>query len=158
MGRVALLTTLLSLGLVAGCHRPKGYETQVQITRVTAAIRDENGRALATDVELSYPDCPGTQVEVVRGGEQFSSCVSKLAVGTKVPAHVERTWDPEGHYRWDVLQVADCKRPPDPNDDESFATVRECEDWKVNGATVGFQCQLSPKKELLAKCPWFARH
>lgn len=156
--RTTLFLGILSMGGLGACHRAKAYDTRVEIARVTTAISDQNGRALTTDVELSYPDCPGNQVEVIRGGEAFSSCVSKLATGTKVPARVEHRWDPDGHYRWDVLQIADCKRPPDPNDDESFATVRECEDWKVNGVTVGFQCRLSPKKELLDKCPWFARH
>lgn len=155
----SLLPLAAALASVAStsCHRAKTYESTVEVTRISVARTDQNGRATLTDVELSYVDCPGTQLENVRGGEEFSSCISKLAVGTRVPVKVEHRWSSEGFYTWDVHQVADCKRPPDPNDEASFATVRECEEWKANGVVVGFECQISPKKALLQKCPWFAR-
>jgi len=154
----AAVMALVSLGGLVGCHKAKHYDTNVEITRISVVRRDENGRALTTDFEFSYFECPGSQVETVRGGEEFSTCVSKLAVGAKVPAKIDHHWDPEGKMVWDVLQIADCKRTPDSNDEASFAMVRECADWKVNGATVGFECQITPKKELLAKCPWFGHH
>lgn len=154
----ASFMAFIALGSLAGCHKSKTYQPNVEITRISVVRKDQNGRALTTDFEFSYFECPGTQIEVIRGGEEFSSCVSKLAVGAKIPIKLEHHWDPEGRMVWDVFQVADCKRPPDPNDEASYAMVRECADWKVNGATVGFECQIIPKKELLAKCPWFAHH
>jgi hypothetical protein len=36
--------------------------------------------------------------------------------------------------------------------------IRECEDWSVNGAVVGFKCNVAPQKSLLKSCPWFAKH
>ena len=154
-GSVVFLTLLVA---IVGCHKPHKYEANVEISRVSVVRRDANGRALTTDVEFSYFECPGTQVENVRGGEEFSKCISKLPVGAKVSVKLEHRWTDEGHYVWEVNQLADCPRLPDPNDEASFATVRECEDWTVNGATVGFECQIKPKKELLKKCPWFAKH
>ena len=153
----AAFTLFSVVASTTACHRSKTYESTVEVTRLSVARADQNGRATLTDLEISYVDCPGTQVEVVRGGEEFSASVSKLAVGAKIPVKVEHHWDAEGHYVWDVYQVADCKRPRDPNDEASFATVRECEEWKANGVVVGFECQISPKKALLDKCPWFAR-
>ncbi|MBS2012042.1 MAG: hypothetical protein JST00_04095 [Deltaproteobacteria bacterium] len=154
----AAVMAFLSLAGLAGCHKSKKYDANVEVTRISVVRRDENGRALTTDFEFSYFECPGTQIETIRGGEEFSACVSKLAVGAKVPVKIEHHWDPEGHMVWEVYQVGDCKRPPDPNDEASYAMVRECNDWKVNGATVGFECQIAPKKELLQKCPWFSKH
>lgn len=142
----------------AGCHRPHDYESNVEITRMSVVRRDGNGRALTTDVEFSYNDCPGTQLETVRGGEEFSKCISKLAVGSKVPVKIAHRWTDEGHYAWEIRHIGDCDRPVDPNDEASFATIRECQDWTVSGAKVGFECQIKPKKELLKKCPWFARN
>jgi len=154
----SVLAVAVLLPLAVGCHRSRSYDVKVDITRVSVVRRDENHRALTTDVEFSYGDCPGTQIETIRGGEEFSGCISKYPVGAKVPLHLVHRWTHEGHYSWEVDQLGDCKRPPDPNDEASFALVRECEDWKVNGATVGFQCQIAPKKALIDKCPWFAKH
>jgi hypothetical protein len=148
----------VAFGALAGCHKAKKYDANVEVTRISVVRKDENGRALTTDFEFSYFECPGAQSETIRGGEEFSACVSKIAVGSKVPIKLEHHWDPEGRMVWDVFQVADCKRPPDPNDEASYAMVRECADWKVNGATVGFECQIIPKKDLIQKCPWFAHH
>jgi hypothetical protein len=152
------LFLVVVLGSV-GCHKAKKYDATVEVTRISVVRRDANARALTTDLEFSYFECPGTQIETVRGGEEFSKCVSKLAVGAKVPVKVDHRYsDAQGHWVWEVHQIADCTRPVDPNDEASFALVRECEDWTVNGAKVGFQCDIKPKKELIKKCPWFARH
>ena len=141
-----------------GCHKPHTYQATVEITRASVVRRDENGRALTTDIEFSYIECPGTQIETVRGGQEFATCVSKHPIGAKVPVKLDHKWDPEGHYAYEVTEVGGCARPPDPNDEASFATIRECEDLKENGAVVGFDCQIAPKKELLKKCPWFGHH
>ena len=144
--------------LLAGCHRSKTYEASVEVTRVDAIQTDEAGNPIATDVELSYIDCPGTQVEVLRGGREFSSCVQqKLKVGDKIKVKLEHHWNPEGRYDYDIFEVQGCPRPPDPNDEASYKVVRECNDWNVNGTRVGFQCNYQDKKDLNKQCPWFKR-
>jgi hypothetical protein len=54
--------------------------------------------------------------------------------------------------------MGSCKRPPDDDDLSSFDTVQECEPILVNGVNEGFKCNRIPNKDLLKKCPWFARH
>jgi hypothetical protein len=147
---------LAALPLVS-CHRAKQYEATVELTRISAIRKDEQGAVLTSDVEFSYFECPGTQIEVIRGGKEFSSCVQHLKVGEKVKIKLEHKWDPEGFYDYDVFEVQGCKRPPDPNDEASYKMVRECNDWNVNGTRVGFQCNYSNKKELNKKCPWFMK-
>jgi hypothetical protein len=66
-------------------------------------------------------------------------------------------WDDEGHWTFEVHEAAGCKRPPDPNDEASFKMIRDCGDWVVNGAPVGFQCDYSDQKRLVQKCPWFKK-
>lgn len=146
---------LLALTVAACRDKGKTYDVNVEVTRVTAVRKDELGKPITTDLELSYVDCPGTQVEVIRGGKEFSECVQKLAVGAKIPVKLEHKWDPEGYYDYEVFEVAGCPRPPDPNDEASYKMVRDCEDWNVNGATVGFQCKYADKKVLNQACPWF---
>lgn len=142
-----------------GCHRAKQYESTVEVTRVSAVRKDEAGTVVTSDVEISFVECPGTQIEVLRGDKDFSACaMGKLKVGDKVKIKLEHRWDPEGFYDYDVYEVQGCPRPPDPNDEASYKTVRECSDWNVNGARVGFQCNYAAKKELNSKCPWFRRH
>lgn len=159
MLRNVLVLSLVALALpLAGCHRAKTYEANVEVTRLEVVRKDETGSAITTDLEFSFVECPGTQIEVIRGGKEFSDCVQKLKVGDKVKVKLEHKWDPEGHYDYDVFQVNDCKRPPDPNDEASYKMVRDCRDWNVNGTRVGFQCNYADKKELNKKCPWFKVH
>ncbi|MBX3206155.1 MAG: hypothetical protein KF764_13880 [Labilithrix sp.] len=153
---VAALACAAALPLL-GCHRSKEYEATVEVTRLSAARKDELGKATSTDVEVSYVDCPGTQTEVVRGGKEFSACVEKLKIGDKVKVKLDYHWDAEGHYTFDVLEIGGCARTPDPNDEASFKIIRECSDWSVNGAAVGFQCNYEDKSELTKACPWFKR-
>lgn len=152
------LLALLLLGAISGCHRPQKYEATVEITRVAALRKDEQGKPLTTDVELSYIECPGTQIEVMRGDKDFSACVAeKVKVGDKVKVKIDHHYA-SGTYDYDVTEVAGCVRTPDPNDEASYKLVRDCADWTVNGARVGFKCAYSDKKELNKKCPWFYRH
>jgi hypothetical protein len=154
---LALLLVVSSLPL-AGCHRSKQYEANVEVTRLSPIRKDEQGVPLTTDLEFSYFECPGTQVEVIRGGKEFSACVAnKMKVGDKVRVKLEHHWDAEGFYDYDVFEVQGCPRPPDPNDEASFKMVRECSDWNVNGARVGFQCNYQNKNDLNKKCPWFLK-
>jgi len=150
-----LVATALPL---AACHKGKQYEANVEVTRIAAVRKDEAGKVVTTDLEFSYVECPGSQVEVIRGGAEFSECVKKFKVGEKVKIKIDHHWDPDGHYEADVYEVQGCKRPPDPNDEASFKMVRDCSDWTVNGTRVGFQCKYSDKKELNKKCPWFLTH
>lgn len=156
--RPAGLFVAASLALaVASCHRPKHYDASVEVTRVSVLRKDEQGKPQTMDFEFSYVDCPGTQIEVIRGDKDFAACVSKFKVGEKVPVSIRHAWDDEGFYTYVVDKVGDCPRTPDPADEASFALVRECDDWLVNGARVGFQCRYIPEKKLIAQCPWFKR-
>ena len=117
-----------------GCHRTKHYDATVEVVRVAVVQKDDDGRAVSTDVEISYRECPGDQVELIRGGPEFSTCVAKLKVGDKVTVKVVHAWDPEGFYDHDVYEVNGCKRPPDHHDEDSFKTIRQCGDWREHGA------------------------
>lgn len=153
-----ILVALVGAVLLAGCHKSKQYETTVEVTRLSAVRKDESGAVASTDIELSYVECPGSQIEVVRGGREFSSCVAgKIKVGDRIKVRLEHRWDPEGFYDYDVFEVQGCPRPADPNDEASFKMVRECSDWSVNGTSVGFQCNYQNKRELNKKCPWFTK-
>jgi hypothetical protein len=149
---IALSTVTLS------CHRSKSYESEVEVTRISVVRKDEAGKPATTDFEFSYTACPGTQIETVRGDAKFAQCVARYSVGQKIKLKLEHHWSDEGHYVWTVHKVGDCDRTVDPADEASFAMLRECEDWEVNGARVGFQCSLKAERKLVDKCPWFRRH
>jgi hypothetical protein len=157
MTKKKILAIAILFGSFASCHKAHTYEATVELTRITSIRKDEQGATLTEDVEFSYFECPGTQIEVIRGGKDFASCMSQHKVGDKVKVKLEHKWDPEGFYDYDVFEVQGCKRPPDPNDEASYKMVRECNDWNVNGTRVGFQCNYSSKKELNKKCPWFQK-
>jgi len=152
------LTLIGALILATGCHRSKAYNASVEVTRVSVVRRDDGGKPLTTDFEFSYAECPGTQIETVRGDAAFSACVARYSVGQKIPVSLEHHWTDEGHYVWTVHKLGDCDRTLDPADEASFTVLRECEDWRVNGAKVGFQCDLQAEKKLVQQCPWFRRH
>ncbi len=153
------LGVVLASALIAmGCHRPKHYEANVEVTRLASVRKDpSSGKPQTVDLEVSYVDCPGAQSEVIRGGADFAACVGKYKVGDKVHVAIDHEWDPEGHYTWTVRKIGDCERIPDPNDEASYAVVRECDDQLVNGVRVGFVCRYIPEKKLIDKCPWFRR-
>jgi hypothetical protein len=153
--RVATIAGLLSI--LTACHRTKQYESNVEVTRVAPVRKDETGKPITLDFEMSYVECPGTQIEVVRGDAALAACVSKYKVGTQVKVGISHEWASEGHYTWVVRKIGDCERIPDPADEASYAMVRECDDWQVNGTKVGFQCKYIPEKKLVDKCPWFRR-
>jgi hypothetical protein len=157
MSRRAVIVMLASAFVLVACHRTTHHETEVSITRIATVHEDETGKPVTLDLELSFSECPGSQTEVIRGGAAFAGCVAKHDVGDRVTVAIEHTWDDDGFYRWTVTKVGGCARVPDPSDEASFAIVRECEDLTVHGARVGFQCNYIPDKQLIAKCPWFAR-
>ncbi len=143
--------------VVSACHRTTNHETNVEVTRIHSTRTDERGKPLTVDFEFSYAECPGTQTEVIRGDAKFAECTAKYKVGDKVKVAIEHKWGSEGVYKWTVKKVGDCERVVDPADEASFAMVRECSDWEVNGTRVGFQCKYQPEKKLIEKCPWFRR-
>ena len=155
---VVMALVVGSLPFASGCHRSKEYEANVEITRTMVLRKDEAGAPTNSDAEFSYIECPGTQIEIIRGGKEFSECMKKYKVGDKVKVKLTHAWDPEGHWDYDVHELGGCKRPPDPNDEASYKMVRDCADWNVNGVRVGFECKYADKVELTKKCPWFKKH
>lgn len=151
-----LLIVGLALASAAGCHREKRYETTVEVTRISTVVK-ESGKPVTIDLEVSYVDCPGTQLEIVRGDAMFAACVAQYKVGDRVKVSVQHLWDNEGYYRWAIDRVGECAHRIDPHDEGSYAVVRECEDTRVNGERVGFQCRYVPEKALVDACPWFRR-
>ncbi len=152
-----VLSTVTFLGLTS-CHKTKTYESDVKITRLSVVRKDEQGKPITMDTEVDYFPCPGEQHEVIRGNAEFSGCVlSKLKLGDTTKAKIVHRWDPAGVYRSDIVELGGCKRELDPNDEASFQMVRDCEDWSVNGAKVGFRCNIASKKNLNKVCPWFQR-
>lgn len=152
-----ILVSALLVALLVSCRRSKRYEAHVEITRIVAVRKDDAGKPLTVDFEVSYLECPGTQIEVLRGDAAFAACVGKYKVGDKVKVAIEHEWSQEGRYTWTVRNVGDCERVPDPEDEASFAMVRECSDGEVNGERVGLECKYVPEQKLLDKCPWFRR-
>jgi len=146
-----------SIALLSACRRPTKHETSVEITRLSPVRKDAAGKPLTFDVEVSYVDCPGAQLEVVRGDAAFAACVSKYKVGEKVGVGIDHRWADEGYYTSQIVRLGDCPRVPDPNDEASYTLVRECSDWEVNGSRVGFQCKYVPDSTLIDKCPWFRK-
>lgn len=154
---VPLLGTFALLALADCSRKTRWFDTQVEISRMDVVQRDAKGKALTKDVEFSYKDCPGVQVEVVRGGAEFAECMDRYKIGEKVAVKIEYHWDAAGYWDWDIHAMGVCKRPPEYGDEASFDTVQECEDVVSNGAKVGFHCNRLPQKHLLQKCPWFGR-
>lgn len=152
---VALACGVLSLGCKA---KSKWYDSKVKLTRIQNIRADANGKPTDADLEFTWDECPGTQIEVIRGDAAFAECMKKYKVGELVPVKVEYHKDPKGGMDWDVHQFGDCKRVPDEKDLSSFDTVQECEPIVVNGVKEGFHCDRIPNKELKKKCPWFARN
>jgi hypothetical protein len=153
---LAFVTIAVSTATIS-CHRSKAYESEVEITRMSSVTKDAAGKVLTSDVEFSYTDCPGSQVETLRGDAKFSECIARYKVGQKVKVKLDHQW-PDDHYVWTVNKVGDCDRTVDPADEASFAVLRDCEDWEVTGARVGFRCSLKAESKLVDKCPWFRRH
>lgn len=163
MNRRIRHTVLLAVAVAAlfgasGCKKKKDYETKVKLTRLATVRTDEAGKPLTMDVEYQFSECPGTQIEIIRGGPEFSRCMAKYKLGDEVTLQIKRFKDPEGFWDWDILKVGDCGRVPDPNDQASYKMVRECSDLKVNEVSVGFECDYSEQKALKKSCPWFSRH
>jgi hypothetical protein len=145
---------------VSACSkRSTTYEAKVRLVRVENVRVDATAKATDVDVELEYVDCPGEQLEVLRGDAAFADCMKQYKNGEEVKVKIDHHWQADRvRWDWDVVEIGGCKRPPDADDISSFDTVQECEPIVANGVTEGFHCNRTPQKELLRKCPWFARH
>jgi len=151
------LAALPLIGVTAGCHRDRHYESVCQLVRRDVVETDDNGKPTQIDVELEWDPCPGEQYQVVRGGTDFAACVARYQVGDFVPVRVKQWWDTRGFYTWDVYQVGDCKRDIEPFTEGSFERSQECTETKSFGHVNGFQCNRKPFAKLVSICPWMAR-
>lgn len=144
--------------LLASCsHRERRFESVCQIVRTSEVEEDETGKVTQFDVEMEWDPCPGDQFQVVRGGAEFAECMKKHEAGEYVPVKVVQNWDTRGYYVWDVEQVADCPRPPQPGVHGSYEKSQECNETKAHGHTDGFACSRKPFRQLISICPWMAR-
>ncbi len=144
--------------VVCGCRaKPRSYETKVAVRSVEVIARDAQGAPRLVEVGVEYPDCPGEQLETMQGNAEFGACFAKYKIGDVLPSTVE--WGPTEfeHFDSEIIHIGDCARARDPHDARSYEIVQECTDIAVNGVKAGFHCDRKPSKDLLAKCPWFAR-
>jgi hypothetical protein len=163
-----LLSTSLALAFASatllatapGCsNKTRFYDSRVKLNRVTPIRFAADGKPLDADVEFDWFQCPGTQIEIIRGSASFAECMKQYKPGDDVKVRVEYHWESrKGVWDWDIHEMGGCLRPPDDDDLSSFDTVQECEPIIANGVEEGFKCNRIPEKALLAKCPWFARH
>jgi hypothetical protein len=151
-------TVALGLALTASaCGQPKDYETTVEISRKTAVERDEKGVAHAVDLELSFVECPGSQIEVLRADEKFATCIAGVKKGDRASVTVRHRRRDDGRWEAVIVKVSGCDRVAEANDPTSFTLARECTDIRINGVVVGFECNYQPENALVARCPWFKR-
>jgi hypothetical protein len=140
------------------CKGDKLYKTKVEINRIEIVQYNEKNQPQVVDVEISYVDCPGSQIEILRGNRELAECVLENYKKTdQVEAEIHWYWNQLGYYQWDVTQLGACKRWKDTLDETSYEMIEECEDFIVYGVKVGFVCKRIPTKNLLKACPWFRR-
>lgn len=155
------LRWLLGLALLSmsgvGCKGTRDYKPSVELLRVSVVERDAAGKPLMADAEIKYADCPGTQLEVARGGADFAACMAQYKPGTRVEASLRWYKHKDGHFDWDLLKIGACPLSGEPHSNGSFEVVQECEEIKVHGGTIGFRCLRQPDRQLADKCPWFRR-
>lgn len=155
MRRVILL---LALALVSCEGKPKFFDTKVTLKSVEIVARDgKTNEPQIIEINVEYPDCPGEQLETLQGNALFTKCALQYKVGETLSANIE--WGPTdyGHYDSEIVKLGDCARQRDPRDARSYEVVQTCADVVVNGNKAGFHCDRKPTKDLLQKCPWFAR-
>lgn len=154
--RLAAAAVVALAAAAVGCRKkPVTFATEVELTRIDVVQRNQAGAPDLLDVEFTWTACG--QRETIRGSRAFAACLAPHPVGARVPAKVLWHWDDAGFYDWDVTEMGGCARPPEDGDAASFDTVQECTPLKEHGAVIGFRCNRIAEKELLAKCPWFAR-
>jgi hypothetical protein len=156
MRHLILLAIALAAPFASCSKKATTYQTKVTLKTVEVVARDATGPRII-EINVEYPDCPGEQLETLQGNAEFSKCALKYKAGEVIPVTVE--WGPTdyGHYDSEITKLGDCARTRDPRDARSYEVVQECTDVMVNGVKAGFHCDRKPNKELLDKCPWFAR-
>lgn len=140
------------------CKADKYYTTKVEINRIEILKYDSQKNPLILDVEISYPECPGKQIEIFRGNKEFAKCIlENYKLHDQMNAEIHWYWNTLGYYQWDVVKLGNCQRWKDPLDEFSYEMIEQCEDFIVYGVRVGFVCKRIPTEELLKVCPWFRR-
>jgi hypothetical protein len=152
-----LIILFLALAVASCSKKTATYETKIVLQSKEIVRHDAKGGAAAVEVSVEYTDCPGEQAETLQGNAEFASCMAKYKLGDSLKATVVHAPTPDGHYDSEIEKLGDCARHRDPRDARSYEVVQVCEDVVVNGVVVGFHCDRKPTKDLLAKCPWFAR-
>ncbi len=140
----------------ASCRRSTRYDAYVDVTRITSVPAD-GSNATTLDVEVTYVECPGRPVEVLRGGGDFAACAGKYKVGEKLKVSIDHAPTGEGHYKWSVRTVGECSLVAHPSEEAAYALVRECGDWSANRTGAAFRCRAIADEALVEKCPWFRR-
>jgi hypothetical protein len=154
LGAAGMLSVV---ALVSCAKKAHDYDTHVTLKGTEVVSWDEENKPRIIEVTVEYPDCPGEQLETLQGNAEFTACALKYKVGDVLPAVIE--WGPTdyGHYDSEIAKLGDCARQRDPRDARSYEVVQVCSDIMINGVKAGFHCDRKPNKELLEKCPWFAR-
>ncbi|MCL2723064.1 MAG: hypothetical protein FWD69_01380 [Polyangiaceae bacterium] len=157
----SLVFTLLAPALILteGCkEKPEHYTTTVEVHQVQRYGNIAAGRTGTMDLELNFPDCPGTARKFVRANKAFSECAPNIKAGDRLEAELVASYSAErGGYRNEIVRLGTCAVKTDPKDEANYETVQTCTDLEMTGVVVGVRCDRSRSKELLAKCPWF-RH
>jgi len=153
-----LALVVFAMPFVCCTKEARSYTTRVTLKSTEVVSWDDSGKPRIVEVTVEYPDCPGDQLETLQGNAAFSKCALAYKAGETIPATVE--WAPTDydHYDSEITKLGDCPRPRDPHDPRSYEVVQVCSDVMVNGLKAGFHCDRKPTKELLEKCPWFARN
>ncbi len=150
---------LVILTLFSSCRRgPLTFEPTIELNRLEVVSFDEAGKPLTMDVEITYPECPGDQIEILRGDKKFTDCIlENFKKQDRAKAKILWQWNELGYYDWEVNKIGQCERKVDRDDEVSYDMIEECEDYVVYGDNVGFRCKRIATADLIKVCPWFRR-
>ena len=152
------IVVLASATLGCSRHPETRFESNVQLVSRRDVTVDAKGGVLTADFELEWDPCPGDQYQYVRGGREFSACMTKYEKGDYLAVKVRHYWDTRGFYRWQVIQVGDCPREAGADVEGSYERSQECSDHKSYGETEGFDCNRRTPQRLAQVCPWLSRN
>jgi hypothetical protein len=153
-----LVLALFALATTGCKEKPKHYTTTVEVRQVQRYGNVAAGRTGTTDLELNFPDCPGTARKFVRANKAFSECAPNIKAGDKLEAELILSYSSEREsYRNELVRLGTCAVKVDSKDEANYETVQTCTDLEMTGSVVGVRCDRSRSKELIEKCPWFRR-
>lgn len=157
---IGFALVLLASQAALGCerHPETRFESNVQFVSRRDVTLDAKGGVVTADFELEWDPCPGDQYQYVRGGREFSACMTKYEKGDYLAVKVRHYWDTRGFYRWEVFQVGDCVREAGADTEGSYERSQECAEHKSYGEEVGFDCNRRTPKRLAQVCPWLSRN